>query len=138
VIDREKMVKLLMLTTSDNDPEALSAIRMANAHLKKSKVSWEEFLRGDWKVFVGVDMAKPEPKRPEPSSTLDPKVRKVIHILEMNDIHHGVGLGGQYIDIVHNKQSVRYWPIDGIALVDKKRHRWSMTTLMMYLRPRGE
>jgi hypothetical protein len=36
-----KLIKLLMLTTSDNDNEALSAIRMANKLLKSKNITWE-------------------------------------------------------------------------------------------------
>lgn len=38
---REKLTKLLNLTTSDNDGEALTAIRMANNIVKKNGLSWE-------------------------------------------------------------------------------------------------
>ena len=34
--------KLMMMTTSDNDPEALIAIRKANTILKNNKVNWDE------------------------------------------------------------------------------------------------
>lgn len=40
----EKIVKLLMLTTSENDGEALSAIRKANLILKKTNRTWLELL----------------------------------------------------------------------------------------------
>lgn len=43
-MDRNKMTKLLALTASDNDGEALNAIRAANRILKKEKLSWEKFL----------------------------------------------------------------------------------------------
>lgn len=35
-----KLIKLLQLTTSDNDAEALSAIRAANRLLKKERLDW--------------------------------------------------------------------------------------------------
>lgn len=38
---RSKLIKLLNLTSSPNDHEALSAIRMANKALKSSDLSWE-------------------------------------------------------------------------------------------------
>jgi hypothetical protein len=34
--------KLMMMTTSDNDPEALVAIRKANTILKNNKINWDE------------------------------------------------------------------------------------------------
>lgn len=43
-MDREKLTKLLALSTSTNDNEALAAIRMANAMLAKDKVTWGEIM----------------------------------------------------------------------------------------------
>jgi hypothetical protein len=37
-------VKLMMMTTSESDGEALTAIRKANAMLAQANVNWEEFL----------------------------------------------------------------------------------------------
>jgi hypothetical protein len=39
-----KFVKLMMLTSSENDSEALTALRKANAMLAEANVNWEEFL----------------------------------------------------------------------------------------------
>lgn len=39
------LIKLLMMTTSPNDGEALTAIRKANAMLASANVNWEEFLK---------------------------------------------------------------------------------------------
>lgn len=41
---KDKIVKLLSLTQSDNDHEALSAIRMANKLLKAQDKTWSEFM----------------------------------------------------------------------------------------------
>ena len=38
-------VKLMMMTTSPHDGEALTAIRKANAILASANVNWEEFLK---------------------------------------------------------------------------------------------
>ena len=38
-----KVIALLSLTQSDNDHEALSAIRKANSFLKKNNLTWGEF-----------------------------------------------------------------------------------------------
>ena len=35
----------MMLTTSDNDSEALAALRKANAHLKKNGHTWQDIFR---------------------------------------------------------------------------------------------
>lgn len=39
-----KFIKLMMMTTSENDGEALNALRMANAQLAAANINWEEFL----------------------------------------------------------------------------------------------
>ena len=44
---REKLLKFLMLTTSENDGEALNAIRMANKRLKKEGVEWKDLIKID-------------------------------------------------------------------------------------------
>ena len=40
--DIQRLLKLLNLTTSDNDHEALRAIRAANALMRKHCVTWDE------------------------------------------------------------------------------------------------
>jgi hypothetical protein len=44
-LDRQKLVKLLAMTTSDKDPEALAAIRLANAMLDREKMTWGDVLK---------------------------------------------------------------------------------------------
>lgn len=41
---KDRLIKCLMLTTSEADGEALNAIRMANTMLKKLNLSWEQLL----------------------------------------------------------------------------------------------
>jgi hypothetical protein len=41
-----KFVKLMMMTTSTHDNEALNALRMANAMLASANLNWEEYLGG--------------------------------------------------------------------------------------------
>lgn len=43
-LDFKRLEKLLSLTQSDNDNEALSAVRMANSLLKKSDFVWKDLL----------------------------------------------------------------------------------------------
>jgi hypothetical protein len=43
-MDRERLVKLLNMTDSQHDGEALTAIRRSNALLRQSKTSWAEVL----------------------------------------------------------------------------------------------
>jgi hypothetical protein len=51
--DFEKFIKLMMMTTSDQDHEALVALRKANAIIAGMNNNWEEVLRGKVKV-VGI------------------------------------------------------------------------------------
>jgi hypothetical protein len=44
--DFEILIKLMMMATSDNDGEALTALRKANAKLAAINRNWEELLRG--------------------------------------------------------------------------------------------
>jgi len=43
-ISRAKLIKLLNLTQSPNDHEALSAIRFVNRLLKKHELSWDDVI----------------------------------------------------------------------------------------------
>lgn len=43
-MDKQKLIKILNLTQSPNDNEALSAIRMANKIILEAKESWEKLL----------------------------------------------------------------------------------------------
>ena len=45
-LDREKLAKLLGLSQSDNEHEALGCIRAANRLVKEAGMSWEEVLAG--------------------------------------------------------------------------------------------
>lgn len=44
MLDLEKLVKLMMRTTSPNDFEALVSIRMANTMLRENNINWEDFI----------------------------------------------------------------------------------------------
>ena len=43
-IDRERLIRLLRMTESDRDAEALIAIRQTNAMLKKNGMSWSDVI----------------------------------------------------------------------------------------------
>lgn len=47
---RERFIKLMMLTTSPNDNEALSAIRMINTHLKAEGKDWDDIFNFFFKL----------------------------------------------------------------------------------------
>jgi hypothetical protein len=51
--DFEKFIKLMMMTTSSHDHEALNAIRMANSFLAGMNRNWEEVLRGKVTIVGG-------------------------------------------------------------------------------------
>jgi hypothetical protein len=63
-LDKERLAKLLSMTGSDHDAEALAAIRKANELLRLNKKSWSDVL--------GPDAPAIEPARPAPSSPVRP------------------------------------------------------------------
>jgi hypothetical protein len=50
-VDREKLAKLLALSASDNEHEALGCIRAANRIVKEAGKTWDEVLAGPEKSF---------------------------------------------------------------------------------------
>lgn len=64
----ETLIKMLGMTTSDNDHQALVAIRAANRALLRAGTDWSSLLRGKLTIlgdpFVG--MSAPEPQRAAP------------------------------------------------------------------------
>lgn len=63
---RERLVKLLNLTRSNNDHEALASIRAANASLDKSGMSWEALVGPD---VDSVQRGPVKPNAPQRSQT---------------------------------------------------------------------
>jgi hypothetical protein len=61
---QELLIKLLGMTTSTNDPEALSALRKANALLRSAGWDWEKLVRGRITVIADpfTSLATPTPK----------------------------------------------------------------------------
>ena len=49
----EKFIKLMKMTTSPSEGEALNAIRMANSLLLEANLDWDDFLRGKAKIVGG-------------------------------------------------------------------------------------
>jgi hypothetical protein len=58
-LDKDRLAKLLNLTESEHDGEALSAIRKANELLRQCKTNWP--------ATLGLSQPENEPIRPEPS-----------------------------------------------------------------------
>lgn len=88
-LDRNRFIKLMMMTTSTNDGEALAAVRKANAMLKVEKLDWNAFIKA-------IPTPRPPPKpsgrgfeymRPETKFT-DPKIPAMIDSL-LRDVKSG-------------------------------------------------
>jgi hypothetical protein len=56
-MNKDRLIKLMMMTTSSHDGECLTAIRMANAKLAEENMNWEEVLNGS------STRPEPEPQR---------------------------------------------------------------------------
>lgn len=57
--DLELLVKMMNLTTSENDHEALVALRKANALIKKFSKTWETLIRGESVKIPRQDQYRP-------------------------------------------------------------------------------
>lgn len=55
------LAKLLAMTTSANDHEALTAVRKANEYLASCKASWHEVLRDDFFNTVNISIQRAPP-----------------------------------------------------------------------------
>ena len=67
----ERFIKLMLMTTSVHDGEALNAIRMANRELAAMKLSWRDYLEKS-QVRQAPPPPPPPPRpqpRPQPSRT---------------------------------------------------------------------
>lgn len=73
-IDRQRLVKFMMMTTSSNDSEALIAIRKANALLRVNNTDWSGILKPPTPYDRTVN---PQPQ-PRPPSR--PKGRGVFNV----------------------------------------------------------
>lgn len=60
-IDRDRLAKILALTTSDTDGEALAAIRRANYILKEAGLDWASVLAPQHVVNIRVASNNPPP-----------------------------------------------------------------------------
>lgn len=72
----EKLIKLMRMTTSSNDGEALSAIRLANRMIDSWKGDWEKILSGKITVigdpFANVSVKAPQRNAPSPPKPARP------------------------------------------------------------------
>jgi len=98
-MDQVKLAKLLMLTTSDSDGEALNAVRAANVILKKAKKNWEEVFKDQ----------KESPKEKTHQSWYDrvrPLDPEIIHMLEYC-LERLSGSGYQFIKSLNTQYRLR-------------------------------
>ena len=71
------LIKLLKMTTSSSDGEALVAARKANAELAKFGGDWETLLRGKVTVIGDPFVRKPDPDvTPSPTPQPPPATRR--------------------------------------------------------------
>ena len=61
--DRQRLARILGLTGSTHDGEALAAVRKANAQIVAADVTWDEILRPPDDLRIAVDAAKSPPGR---------------------------------------------------------------------------
>lgn len=71
-LDKDRLAKLLNLTESEHDGEALSAIRKANDLLRQHGTSWPTAL-GLFEPADGSPHAEPAPDRPVRSPSAEPR-----------------------------------------------------------------
>jgi hypothetical protein len=76
-------IKLMMLSTSDQDGEALVAIRKANAILAEDNLNWEEFIRS------GVKVVHETQKQERTDRAKSSKQRKEAEEKEYHDTYRG-------------------------------------------------
>lgn len=86
-INRTLFVKLMMMTASTNDKEALTALRKANTMLTEQNMNWEEFVNG------GVRRSQPKGRGTGVSShdqgITDPKIANMLDALISSDAEGG-------------------------------------------------
>lgn len=63
MLDRQRLLKLMMMTQSDNDSEALIALRKANSMLKAEGMNWDNIL-GLQTQLDRLKANRPPPPRP--------------------------------------------------------------------------
>lgn len=77
--ERERFAKLLSLTGSSNDGEALTALRKCNAMLKQHHLTWDDILAGRCAEQTDTDTAlklRPLKPRVSPSRTFEAAIRR--------------------------------------------------------------
>lgn len=70
-MDTQKLIKLLNLTQSDSDPEALSAIRKANEIVRENKVLWNSLIKCPSEKFCSHTKLAPKDLQVVDDETID-------------------------------------------------------------------
>lgn len=86
IADFEKLKKLMALTTSDNDSEALAAMRKANEVVKRSDTTWPNILNRVIKIEAEV----------EPGPDLTPQMANAADIDRWFEVVEGKKIGGGF------------------------------------------
>jgi len=81
-MDITKLIKLMNLTTSTFDGEALNAIRKANLLLAESNISWAEFIK---EKNITINVNEIIVKKPK-----DPKIEEMLRICKKS-VRSGTG-----------------------------------------------
>lgn len=106
-LDREKLTKLLAMTTSTNDHEALAALRLANAMLTREKLSWEQALAAPERTVTVTVSRQPEPYKAEENWSSPHLSDKVMIDLMFRAIYAQPRSGNeefwQFMDSIHQR-----------------------------------
>lgn len=76
-MDREKLAKIMAMTTSPVSHEALAAVRMANKMLAAEKLTWEEVIASGGKTTINIDLRR---RPPDEESWIAPHLRDKVTI----------------------------------------------------------
>jgi len=78
----EKFIKLMMMTTSPSEGEALTAIRMANGLLMEANLNWDEFLRGKAKVYTASGQSSYSGKKYQNADEIEAMLNDVLSTIK--------------------------------------------------------
>lgn len=94
-LDLPKFIKVLMLTTSDQDGEALAAIRAANAMLRRADSTWNDFarLKHATPPDPAVAWPKSHPSYSPPQPPQEPEIQSMLNYC----LRHVTGRGRGFI-----------------------------------------
>lgn len=77
-MDTQKLIKLLNLTLSDNDPEALSAMRKANEIVRENKVLWNSLIKCPGEQYCTHTKKVPAPETSKEDSDISESIDELL------------------------------------------------------------